>query len=275
MNVYIQTDIEGVAGVTFFENRREDSISNYHHRHRMQKLLTQEVNAAVRAAFDKGAKVVLVNDSHGNAYNILFEELDPRCEILHGRASTQPFWLQDIDDGFDVMALIGMHAMAGTEGANLPHSKWVINDGEIYLSEASMAAALAGYYGVRTVFISGDDYITQEVSDKIPGIVKGVVKKPFGPYFARSKTPEGAQKIIYDGVCKGIECQSEIEPYIIKPPYRLNLLESKGHIAPFNKILEKDIEGDDLVEVFNGALNSFPWNNFGLKLPDGFKFSGM
>ena len=27
-----------------------------------------------------------------------------------------------------------------------PHSKWCVNNGEVYLSEASMAAALAGYY---------------------------------------------------------------------------------------------------------------------------------
>jgi D-amino peptidase len=273
MNVYIQTDIEGVAGVTFFD-KHEDTISNYHHRQRMRRLLTQEVNAAVKAAFDKGADVVLVNDSHGNAYNILFEDLDPRCEILHGRASTQPFWLQDIDDGFDVMVLVGMHAMAGTEGANLPHSKWILNDGEIYLSEASMAAAIAGYYGVKTVFVSGDNYITQEIADKIPGIVTGVVKKALGPYFARSRTPHAAQSLIYEGVCKGIESQNEIEPYVLKPPFKLNLLDSEGHIPPFERVLEKDIEGDDLVDVFNRTLNSFPWNKFGLRHLDGFQYLG-
>ncbi|MGI6538835.1 MAG: M55 family metallopeptidase [Caldicoprobacterales bacterium] len=273
MNVYIQTDIEGVAGVTFFD-RHDDTISNYNHRLRMRKLLTHEVNAAVKAAFDSGAEVVLVNDSHGNAYNILFEELDPRCEILHGRANTQPFWLQDIDDGFDIMVLVGMHAMAGTEGANLPHSKWILNDGELYLSEASMAAAIAGYYGVKTVFVSGDNYITQEVASKIPGIVIGVVKKALGPYFARSKTPQAAQKIIYDGVCKGIKNQKEIKPYVLKPPYRLNLLDSEYHMPPFKKVLEKDVEGDDLVDVFKRTLDSFPWNKFGLMHVDGFHYLG-
>jgi hypothetical protein len=100
--------------------------------------------------------------------------------------------------------------------------------------------------------------------------VKGVVKKALGPYFARSKTPKEAQKIIYDGVCKGIECRYGIEPFIIRSPYRLNLLDSHS-----KKIIEKDIEGDDLVEVFNAALNTFPGNKYGLRLPDGFQFKGI
>ncbi len=277
MKVYIQTDIEGVAGVTFFENRDDDSISNYYHLQRMRKLLTSEVNAAVKAAFDSGATEVLVNDSHGSAYNILFEELDPRCELLHGRAGTQPFWLPEIDAGFDVMLLVGMHAMGGTEGANLPHSKWVLNDGEVYLSEGSMAAALAGYYGVKTIFVSGDQYVTEELQEKIPEIEVATVKKALGPYFAKSKIPSTAQQMIYDGVCKAIRRAKEIKPFQlkIKPPYRLNLLDSEGHIPPLKKLLPEDVEGDNIVDVFTKAVNSFPWNKFGLKDVDGFTYSGI
>ena len=273
VKIYIQTDIEGVVGVTFFENRDNDSISNYFHRERMRKLLTGEVNAAIKAAFDSGATEV-VNDSHGSAYNILFEYLDERCEILHGRGGSQPFWLQDIDQDFDLMVLVGMHAMGGTEGANLPHSKWVLNDGKIYLSEASMAAALAGYYGVKTIFISGDQYVTQEVGEKISGIEKVVVKEALGPYFARAKMPKAAQQLIYDGVCRAIENEAHIEPYFLKPPFSLNLLDSAGHIPPFEKVLANDIQGDDLIEVFTSAITSFPWNKFGLKSVDGFKYHG-
>ena len=274
VKVYIQTDIEGVAGVTFFENRDEDSISNYFHRERMRKLLTGEVNAAVKAAFDSGATEVVINDSHGSAYNIHFEDLDPRCEILHGRGGSQPFWLQDIDQGFDLMLLVGMHAMGGTEGANLPHSKWILNDGEIYLSEASMAAALAGFYGVKTVFISGDQYVTQEVGEKIPNIEMAIVKKALGPYFARSKMPKAAQQLIYHGVSRAIKNEAQIEPYLLKPPFALNLLDSEGHIPPFQKILAEDIKGDNITEVFTRAVTSFPWNKFGLKSVDGFKYRG-
>ena len=55
MKVYIQTDIEGVAGFCFFENRKDASVENFNHRQRMRRLLTNEVNTAVTAAFESGA----------------------------------------------------------------------------------------------------------------------------------------------------------------------------------------------------------------------------
>jgi D-amino peptidase len=273
MKVYIQTDIEGVSGFCFFENRQNEGIENYYHRQRMRRLLTGEVNAAVLAAFESGAEEVIINDSHGSSYNILFEELDPRCQILHGRAGSAPFWLQDIERGYDVMLLIGMHAMAGTECALLPHSKWVLN-GNIFLSEASMAAALAGYYGVKTVFISGDQYVTAEVAEKIPGIVRGVVKEALGPYYSRSRMPAAAQKIIHDGVIAGIAAADSIEPYVLTPPFILDVYDSdrSGRNMGLIRLIKEPVKGDDLVDVFQRAVNSMPWNNFGLKHVDGFKY---
>lgn len=273
MKVYIQTDIEGVSGFCFFENRQDTGIENYYHRQRMCKLFTGEVNAAVLAALEAGADDVIINDSHGSSYNILFEELDSRCRILHGRAGSPPFWLQDIERGYDVMLLVGMHAMAGTERAQLAHSRWVVN-GNIYLSEASMAAALAGYYGVKTVFISGDQYVTAEVEEKIPGIVKGIVKESLGPYYSRSRMPAAAQQIIHDGVIAGIAAADSIEPYVLTPPYVLDVYDADrtGQNRGLIRLIDKEVKGDDLVDVFQKAVNSMPWNNFGLTQVDGFKY---
>ena len=124
MKLYIQTDIEGVAGFCYRENRVSRDYEVIRHRYRMYKLLTAEVNAAVRASFDSGADEVIVNDNHGSGYNILFEELDPRCRIIHGRNCSGPHWLPKLDSTFDGIVLIGMHAMGGTPGAIIPHSKW-------------------------------------------------------------------------------------------------------------------------------------------------------
>ena len=93
MRVYIQTDIEGVAGFCFQENRANPGIECVQHRYRMYKLLTDEVNAAAKAAFDEGADEVFINDNHGRGYNILFEDLDERCQIIHGRNSSSGQWM--------------------------------------------------------------------------------------------------------------------------------------------------------------------------------------
>jgi D-amino peptidase len=90
MRIYIQTDIEGIAGFCSFEDRDTQTLENLLHRQRMYKLLTGEVSAAVKGAKDAGADTIYVNDNHGSAYNILFEELESGCEILHGRGGYSP-----------------------------------------------------------------------------------------------------------------------------------------------------------------------------------------
>ena len=272
MKVYIHTDIEGVAGVTFFENSRDPSVENANHRQRMRRLLTNEVNAAVRASFDAGAKEVLVNDSHSSGYNILFEELDPRCEIILGRICSGPHWLPEFDKSYDAMVLVGMHAMAGTKCAILPHSLWEVNGGELYLSEATMAAAIAGQHGVPTVFVSGDDKITAEVRKKIPAIEYVAVKKGLSPFQARSLIPQRACELIGQKVKKALGRAKEIKPFVVPGPLRLNLLDSGNHAPPFMRMMSKDVEVKNIEEGFFAVERAMPWCHFDTELPDGFEY---
>jgi len=272
MKVYIQTDIEGIAGFVFFENRADQTPEGFHHRQRMRKLLTAEVDAAVKGAFEAGANEVLVSDSHGSGYNIIFEDLDPRCEIIHGRNCSGPHWLPEFDSSCDALVLIGMHAMGGTPGALLSHSHWVVNGGALHLSEASMACALAGCRGVPSVFISGDQYVVAEVSEKIPSIRSAVVKKSLGAYIARCLMPAKSCEMIRSGVKSALKSRRKIKPFRIDGPICLNLLDSPKHSPPLKLVLEKDVEGADMEGAFTKAVLSFPWNKFNVDLPDGFVY---
>jgi len=274
MKVYIQTDLEGVAGYTSFEDRSNATIEGYEHRQRMYRLLTGEVNAAVRGAKAAGAETIYINDSHGECYNILFEELEEGCEIIHGRAGHFPCWLPSLDTSFDAMVLVGMHAMGGELEGVCPHSKWEVNRGEIYLSEASMAMALAGDLGVPAVFVSGDNIITAEVRQKNQSIEVAVVKHGYSPFCCRSVLPGKAQQMIFEGVQCGILRRRDIPPYRLKGPFQLNLLDSPRHVPPLKHILKNDVTGDTITEVFSKAVDSFPWNAYGKKIMDGYRYPG-
>lgn len=273
MKVYIQTDIEGVAGFISFEDRETQTVENFHHRQRMYRLLTGEVNAAVKGATKYGVDVIYINDSHGSGYNIIFEELEMNCEIIHGRGSHFPEWLTDLK-GSDVIVLIGMHAMGGELEGICPHTKWVVetNNGVIYLSEASMAMALAGDLGIPAVFISGDQIVTAEVKDKNPDIITGIVKHSYGPNCCRSLLPSKAQEIIEEGVRKGIENRRRIKPYVIEGPLTLNLLDASGHIPPLKPSLKKPVMGKNITEAFNKILKNFSWASFGKKEMDWYRY---
>ncbi len=283
MNVYIHTDIEGTSGFVFFDNRKNDTQEGFFHRKRMRDLQTGEVNAAVKAAFDAGAENVLINDNHGSGYNILFEELDPRCEVIHGRSGSSSRWLPDLSESFDALVLIGMHAKGGTKGANLCHTNWLVWQGADApslpptheLSEASMTAALAGDLGIPTVFVSGDDYICAEVLDHVPNIETAIVKKALGTYISRSKCPEKAREMIYDGVLSGLKRRDEIKPLIVSGPCSVNLSESKeGNHDQRNgyQCNKPNAKGATISEAYTNSLNQYEWRCGHVLLPDGFEY---
>ena len=108
LKVYIQTDIEGVAGVVEWDPRMStyNDIEKFHKRQKMNRLLTQEVNAAVRAAVDAGADTIYVNDNHGDCKSIDIEMLDSAAELIHGMYATAPSWLPCLDSTVDCVVAV-------------------------------------------------------------------------------------------------------------------------------------------------------------------------
>ena len=81
MRVFIISDMEGVAGITKWEQVSGGEALYEEGR----KLYTEEINAAVRGAYSGGADEVVVMDCHGAGKGWTFNSLvpgllDPRCE---------------------------------------------------------------------------------------------------------------------------------------------------------------------------------------------------
>ena len=269
MKVYIQTDIEGVAGFCFFEQLGNKNYDNFAHIQRMRRLLTGEVNAAVKAAFDVGAEEVIVNDSHGSGYNIVFEDLEPRCRIIHGRNCSGTHWLPLLEE-CDRLVLVGMHAMGGTAKAVVSHSKWEVNGGEMYLSEASMAAAIAGDLGIACYFASGDQYVCKELKEKMPHIVTVETKQSLSPYQACSLIPMRSCELIYSGVRAALN-KNDADIFKIQGPIKLDLLDNAEHIPPFEPIGNAVI-APTINEAFMTFERNMSWTHFDQDHVDGFQF---
>ena len=74
MKIYIAVDMEGISGINSHEYvMRSERLYPVG-----QRLMTADVNAAVRGAFDGGADEVIVADVHAASGNLLVEDLDPR-----------------------------------------------------------------------------------------------------------------------------------------------------------------------------------------------------
>ena len=112
VKIYISADMEGVVGVVTGEQLGPTGFEYQ----RFREFMTQEVNAAIDAAFAGGATEILVSDSHGNGQNLLLEKLPKNITLV--RSWPRPLMMmQGIDETFAGAIFIGYHASTtNTEG---------------------------------------------------------------------------------------------------------------------------------------------------------------
>jgi D-amino peptidase len=264
-NVYISIDMEGVAGVAALRQvwRGSDDFPA------ARMLMTKEANAAVAGAFQGGAASVVVNDSHGDMFNLVAEELDPRAELLIG--SPKPWsMMQGFGPDFDVALFIAYHARAGTEGAVLDHTYsgrllYDVRVGGEPWTEADLNAALAGTYGVAVGLVTGDDKACFQASERLKGVRTVVVKQGFGRGVARSLHPSGAREAIRQGAAEAVRAAAAgaLEPFRPDPPFVLEAdlaNTSSAELCALPPGVQRvgprtvRFESDDFVDVFRCLL---------------------
>jgi D-amino peptidase len=220
-DVFISIDMEGIAGVAHLQQvmRGMDDFAA------SRELMTREANAAIAGAFDGGASGVVVNDSHGDMYNLLAEKLDPRAELIIGSPKVLSM-MQGFGPEFGVALFIGYHAAAGTQSAVLDHTYSGRLLYEVRLNgepstEAELNAAFAGTFGVPVGLLTGDDKICAEAEKRLPGIRTVVVKEAYGRNVAKSLHPSAARTAIQRAAAETVRAAGagELSPHRPDPPF--------------------------------------------------------
>jgi D-amino peptidase len=230
MKVYISVDIEGVAGVTDIDHTRREG-KDYEI---ARRLMTKEVNAAASGAFKGGASEVVVNDSHGSMINLIAEELDERMTIVYG--SPKPLAMLHGIQGCDAAFFIGYHSRAGTLDAVLDHTYHgrVIYDVRVNgerMGELGMNAALAGYFGLPVVLVTGDRKTTDEALHLLKNVEIVPTKMGIGRFAAQSLHPARIREEIRKKAKKAVESVHQYEPFVMEPPLRLEMDVLFTHLA--------------------------------------------
>jgi D-amino peptidase len=222
-DVFISIDMEGIAGVAHLQQvmRGTDDFAASRH------LMTGEANAAIAGAFDGGASGVVVNDSHGDMYNLLAEELDPRAELVIGSPKVLSM-MQGFGPGFGVALFVGYHAAAGTQAAVLDHTYSGRLLYEVRLNgepatEAELNAAFAGTFGVPVGLVTGDDKICAAAEKRLPGLRTVVVKEAYGRNVAKSLHPSVAREAIQKTAAEVVRAATagELSVFLPDKPFTL------------------------------------------------------
>jgi len=260
MKLYIMTDLEGVAGVI---NSQDYAAPGDRYYEVARSLTTAETNAAIEGALAAGATEVLVVDGHGHgAINPC--ELHPAAELFAGRPMGYPF---ACDDTFDAAMVVGQHAKSNTDGGHLSHTgsflveELTING--VSVGELGCNMLFAGYFGVPTVLVSGDEACRAEAKALVPEVEAVSVKRGLkrGPATgltgAANKLHNGAaihlhseraRALIREGTEAGFGRLADIGRFRLEPPYELVSILRCTEAEPSKAAV---CRADDMIELLN------------------------
>jgi D-amino peptidase len=218
--VYISVDLEGISGV----NGDDQTSAGQPEYGRARKLMAEDANAAIRGAFDGGATDVLVNDSHGGQRNLLPEDLDQRARLI-SHSFKRHGMMEGLDESFDAVIFVGYHAKADAPRGLFAHTgSGVVRDLQINgrsVGEGGMNAALAAYYGVPVVSVSGDDVAIAEVKESVPSVRGVAVKRAINIRAVELKPLEIARREIREAARDGVAAAKKTTPQ--RGPVRVQL----------------------------------------------------
>jgi D-amino peptidase len=215
--VFVITDAEGVAGVC-----RQDQTDPKNTE--MQKLLTGEINAAVDGFLRGGADEVDVWDGHDGSQTLSALTIDPRAKLIMGGLPASML----MERGWAALAFIGQHARANSRGGVMAHSYSSLGIQTMTMNgkpvgEIETRAALAGWYGVPVIFLSGDQRAAEQLHAVVPEAETAVVKEGLGNYACISLSADAARAMIRAGAERAMRNLDRVKPYKIEGPVTIQV----------------------------------------------------
>lgn len=205
VRVFISADIEGCTGLVSWSQCSRPDGNSYDYPF-ARRMMTHDVNAAIRGAKRAGAETIVVKDSHGNSKNLLVDELEPGIRLISGHGNSGGAHLdgmvQGISSDFDALFLVGYHAMAGTPNGIMEHTitggihrLWLNG---VEAGEIALAAYAAGQYHVPLALVTSCAAGCAEAVTLAPEVKAVSVKNGFARYMGRCLPPEETGEMIED-----------------------------------------------------------------------------
>lgn len=193
MKIYISADLEGVNGIVH-SSQTQPGEPGYE---RAIGLMHKEIAAVVSGLSSSNVSEIYVADAHWDARNLRPELLPPGVKLISGWQ--RPYSMvsgisgqigsKNLVENFDGLFLLGYHARSGVACGVLSHTYraqvyFDVKLNGVSVGETGLNAALAGFHGVPTAFISGDDAACEEAKTLIGSLTCVPVKKAISRYSA-------------------------------------------------------------------------------------------
>jgi D-amino peptidase len=277
MKIAISVDMEGASGIVTGRETGYPRVTTGDPEATPDYLtarswLTADVNAAVEGAIEAGATGFVLHDSHGcDRRNVALDALHEAVEVVRGAPIIFFDYRELAASQADAAFLIAMHARAGQAGVlshvlDWPLLREVRINGQP-VGESQLTAALAGYYGIPTVLITGDDVVCEEMKAWTGGRIEtAVVKQSLSRYAVRCLPLVEARRRIRQAAYEATKRAREIAPMRYQPPITLEVELADREVAWYISWMPGvghdgdrtvSFTGDDFLTVYKALLAMF------------------
>ncbi len=181
MKIYISVDIEGVTGVTSWEEAdlREEEYK------KAREQMNKETLAAVKGALAGGAREIYIKDAHETARNLDIDIFPEEVRLIRGWTGEPVSMLGLLDESFDGIIYVGYHSGSYEDGNPLAHTisnskiNYIRVNGE-FVSEFKLNNLWARELKVASILLTGDREICQRAKEIEPSIKTVSVKEGIG-----------------------------------------------------------------------------------------------
>jgi D-amino peptidase len=223
LKIYVETDLEGISGVyKFAQTREKDSPLNI----QACEYFMGDLAAVIHGLRDGGATEIVVLDGHGN------QAVVPHLMVAGATYITglpRPGILYGLDSTFSGIVMLGFHAMKGTPDGVLNHTQSSESENRYWYNdvesgELAQSGAIAGYYGVPPIMVTGDVATCREAK-KFYGenCVTVAVKKGIAREAAILYPFEETRKALYEGAKRAMSVIPACKPYRIDLPIKVKV----------------------------------------------------
>lgn len=258
MKFLIMTDIEGVTGVTTYQQAENSQFG--------RDMLMNDLLAVIDGIRSCGDHDIVVYDMHTDGRNVDISRLPEDVPVVMGKPINGKLW-RGVGKGFDGLFMVGLHAMSREPGAMLAHSYLreydSIHINDDLVGEIGVECLLAGEQGTPLVFVSGDDEGCEEAQQFVPGVVTAAVKYCLDEAQALCETPAKTRKLLRAAAAQAVENAKKIQPKKPDMPVTVTIKYSDCAYLQIMKQIHPEIftdantvvmKGDNLLETWSEYL---------------------
>lgn len=175
MKLLISTDIEGVSGLTIFNEAKKGNLKYFKYR----KIMAKELSSI--CGILKGNDIT-IRDAHGDGINLKKRYFDKKVKLIQGFDKSLDGMVKGIDYTFDGVILHGYHSGAGSNMSPVDHTfnnktiEYIKLNGKI-VGETTFSIYTCALYNIPVFYIEGDEGAVLEAKGINNSIIGTITKR--------------------------------------------------------------------------------------------------